>query len=47
MGSVIAAFFMIALGCLSYGLLTFLREIGKSTMAFQFGRYRITEKIDN
>ena len=42
----IAATFMLALGCLSYALLTFLREIGKSTASFQFGKYRITEKID-
>ena len=44
---IIAATFMLALGCLSYGLLTFLREIGKSTSAFHFGKYRANEKIDS
>lgn len=39
MGVVIAALFMIALGCLSYGLLTFLREINKSASIFRFGRH--------
>lgn len=41
----IAMLFMIALGCLSYGLLTFLRETGKSATSFRFGKHRITERI--
>ena len=39
MGVVIAALFMIALGCLSYGLLIFLREINKSAATFRFGKH--------
>ena len=35
----IAMLFMIALGCLSYGLLTFLREIEKSAAVFRFGKH--------
>lgn len=42
----IAAMFMFALGSLSFALLTFLREIGKSTAVFQFGRYKAAEKIE-
>ena len=38
----IATLFMIALGCLSFGLLTFLREIDKSASAFRFGKHRST-----
>jgi hypothetical protein len=40
----IALMFMVALACLSLGLLTFLREIEKSATAFKFGKYTITRK---
>jgi hypothetical protein len=41
----IAVLFMIALGCLSFALLTFLREIGKSAKSFRFGRYNILKRV--
>lgn len=41
----IAIIFMVALVCLIAGLFTFLREIEKSTSAFRFGRYKITERV--
>jgi hypothetical protein len=33
--------FMMALVCLSYGLITFLREIDMSALSFRFGKYRV------
>ena len=41
----VAIIFVVALLCLIAGLFTFLREIEKSTSAFRFGRYKITERI--
>jgi hypothetical protein len=40
----IACTFMVALGCLSFSLLTFLREIDMSAMAFHFGKYRAAKR---
>ncbi len=37
----IAIMFMVALGCLSFGLLTFLHEIDISALSFRFGKYRV------
>jgi hypothetical protein len=41
----IAVVFIVALGCLCVGFLTFLREIEKSARGFRFGQYNITKKI--
>jgi hypothetical protein len=41
----IAVLFMIGLGCLSFGLLTFLREIERSAKAFRFGKYNILKRV--
>jgi hypothetical protein len=42
--SVSATLFMLALVCLSLGLLTFLREINISMSKFRFGKYRVHDK---
>lgn len=39
-----AMMFMVALLCLSLGLVTFLREINISATAFRFGKYRIAKR---
>ncbi len=40
----IVIMFMAALGCLCFGLLTFLREIDISALSFHFGKYRVTRQ---
>lgn len=42
---VIAFLFIMALGVLILALVTFLREIGKGTNAFRFGRYVMGDKV--
>ncbi len=40
----IVIMFMAALCCLSFGLLTFLREIDISALSFRFGKYRVAKQ---
>lgn len=44
MEAFVATLFMVALGCLSYGLLTFLREISQAATSFHFGKYRSSKR---